>query len=264
MPFIDSLLKKAVSQDGVREEPLGSNKGPKVTEFQRRAGYSFPVPWCMCFLYWCIDEVCIDLEIENPTMRTGDCDTFLNWGHKVGLVHNEPAVGDLGFVMKSEHDAVHVFLVTDVKGSVIHTIEGNTNNDGNREGYRVCARTRSVKPTFKFVRVADVMAKPVPAETFELVGPSGSLGDLEAMHGTAWAPIRKISKALGMKSGATTLPVNDPDISWDAEDQTVTVKGKAVPGQVMLKDGVSYVPIRKLAACLGYQVSVQGRTIRLS
>jgi len=264
MSFIDALLKKAASQDGVREEPLGSNRGPKVTEYQRRAGYSFPVPWCMCFLYWCIDEVCIDLEIDNPTKRTGDCDTFLSWGAKAGFAHDKPAIGDLGFVMKSEHDAVHVFLISDINGSVIHTIEGNTNNDGSREGYEVCTRTRTLKPSMKFVRVADAMSKPVPAETFELVGPGGSIDKLDAMHGTAWAPVRKAAKALGFRSGGKTEAVADADIAWDAEDQAVTIKGKAVPGQVMLKDGVSYVPIRKLAEALGFQVSVQGRTIRLT
>ena len=67
MSFTEKLIEKAKSQVGVQEEPNGSNSGPKVKEYQRRAGYSFPVPWCMCFLYWCIDEVCIDLEIENKS-----------------------------------------------------------------------------------------------------------------------------------------------------------------------------------------------------
>jgi hypothetical protein len=114
MSFVEQLIRIAESQIGVQEEPKGSNTGKTVKEYQRRAGYSSPVTWCMCFLYWCIDEVCIDLDIENEAKRTGECDTFVNWRRSKGIERQTPAAGGLGFVMKSEHDAVHVFLVTSI------------------------------------------------------------------------------------------------------------------------------------------------------
>lgn len=264
MSFVKELIKKAESQIGVQEEPKGSNTGKSVKEYQRRAGYSSPVPWCMCFLYWCIDEVCIDLEIENEAKRTGDCDTFLNWGKSKGIEHQTPEVGDFGFVMKSERDAVHVFLVTGIEGAVLHTVEGNTNDYGSREGYEVCRRRRTLKPTHRFVRVADAMAKPVPTEMFKMIGPDGKeICELEAMRGVAWAPVRKVALAVGMKVGGVIKPLSDADIGWDSEDRTVLINGQAVPGQVLLRDSQSYVPIRKLATVLGFDVNVDCKMVVL-
>ena len=109
------------------------------------------------------------------------------------------------------------------------------------------------------------MEAPVVSESFSLVGPNGQqIDSLDAMHGVAWAPVRKVAKAVGMKVAGVVQPVTDADITWDNEDQAVSIKGHDVPGQVMLKDGVSYVPIRKLASVLGFGIEVTGQTIKLT
>ena len=46
---------------------------------------------------------------------------------------------------KSSSDWIHTGLGFDMKDGVFQTIEGNTNNDGSRNGYEVCQRTRTVK-----------------------------------------------------------------------------------------------------------------------
>jgi hypothetical protein len=55
--------------------------------------------------------------------------------------------GSLFLERRSPTDWVHTGIVIDidiVKGT-FYTIEGNTNDEGNREGYEVCKRTRGFK-----------------------------------------------------------------------------------------------------------------------
>ena len=47
--------------------------------------------------------------------------------------------------MKTQFDWVHTGIVIGVDGDLIHTIEGNTNDEGSREGFEVCLRRRNFK-----------------------------------------------------------------------------------------------------------------------
>ena len=53
--------------------------------------------------------------------------------------------GDVFLLVKTSHDWTHTGIVTALEGSWIHTIEGNTNDEGSREGYEVCKRMRNLK-----------------------------------------------------------------------------------------------------------------------
>ena len=53
-----------------------------------------------------------------------------------------------GTVFLSRHTATdwtHTGLITRAAAEAFQTIEGNTNDEGSREGYEVCARTRGFK-----------------------------------------------------------------------------------------------------------------------
>ena len=43
-----------------------------------------------------------------------------------------------------EMDWTHTGIVTKVEGKMVHTIEGNTNDEGSREGFEVCQRIRNL------------------------------------------------------------------------------------------------------------------------
>jgi hypothetical protein len=45
-------------------------------------------------------------------------------------------------VRRTDADWQHVGIVTATEPDAFHTIEGNTNDDGSREGYEVCERVR--------------------------------------------------------------------------------------------------------------------------
>ncbi len=46
---------------------------------------------------------------------------------------------------RTPDDWTHVGIVTEAADGSFKTIEGNTNDEGSREGYEVCARNRGYK-----------------------------------------------------------------------------------------------------------------------
>lgn len=132
-------LYYARTQIGISEEPKGSNWGSRVAEYLRAAGYGSPQPWCAAFVYWCFQQAASELGVKNPVPKTGYCPTLY-----AGLQQRQrPAAGDLFFVhSKSLGRLSHVGFVEAVGESIVQTIEGNTNDEGDREGYEVCRRKR--------------------------------------------------------------------------------------------------------------------------
>jgi len=154
----DLALQIAQGQIGQKEEPTGSNKGPMVNEYLKAAGLNPGYAWCQAFVYWCYNEAAKKMNIPNPMVRTAgvyDC-----WNRTVSrngvtkllkpLVMNKPGLlmpGDQ-FILTFGRQAGHTGLVERVdisaKGAVIHTIEGNSNSNGGREGYEVARHTRNI------------------------------------------------------------------------------------------------------------------------
>ena len=51
---IEDAVKFALSVVGTKEQPPGSNDGPKIHDWCKAAGYELPVPWCGCFVNACL------------------------------------------------------------------------------------------------------------------------------------------------------------------------------------------------------------------
>src|ERR1044072_1728643 len=194
------------------------------------------------------------MGVENTILRAGDCDPLRHWANRNDCLFSSPQPGDLGLVMRTPSDATHIFLVESVSGGSMTTIEGNTNNDGSREGYAVVQRQRNVKPSSLFIRPSMEIAPQAAAQQMSMLGPDGTeIAKMDVVNGSSRAPIRIISKAYGFKGGAA---VTDATIGWDEEDQGLQIGGKVFPEQVLVIDGVSYVPVRKLADFLGWTVNL--------
>lgn len=257
--MIEETLNVARSQIGQKEVPKGSNRGPMVTQYQRVTGYTFDVPWCLCFLYWCAEQAARNLGSSNPLLRTGDCDTILRWGRERDIVFTEPKVGDFGLVMASETDATHIFVVEKITGAKMTTIEGNTNNDGSREGYAVLRRSRNLAPRYRYLRWGALAE--APSKTYSLSVNGQSLGEVQAIRGVTRAPVRTTAVAMG---------IGNAEIAWDDEGQGVAIRGKLLPSAVLLKDGVSLVPLRELVTFVGtvlnkpFNITVAGTSISVN
>lgn len=140
-------LEIAITQIGVEEVPRGSNWGPQVSEYLKSVGINFEASWCMAFVYWCV----IKSTTTNRLIKTGG---VLNQWNKVNasLKKETPLAGDI-FIMDFGKGLGHTGFVESVEGELIHTIEGNTNDTGSREGYEVCRRKRKIASCVGFIRL---------------------------------------------------------------------------------------------------------------
>ena len=91
------------------------------------------------------------LKIPNPLKKTGG--VLAQWNALApSLKKTIPIAGDI-FIMDFGKGVGHTGFVEKVEGLNIHTIEGNTNEDGSREGYAVCRRTRKITGIKGFIRI---------------------------------------------------------------------------------------------------------------
>lgn len=140
--FEDELIKQAGSQLGVTEA-TGHNDGVAVEKYLASVGLGKGYSWCMAFVYWCAKQAALKLGITNPLLQTGG--VKVEWDSKRGTKLSVPRQGSQFFIVHGDGTG-HTGIVTGVlQGGDFHTIEGNTNSDGSRNGTQVLRRTRNVK-----------------------------------------------------------------------------------------------------------------------
>lgn len=153
----NSLLREALnvvkSQIGVRESPPNSNRGKEVNEYLKSVGLSANLgnyPWCMAFIYWCFNKASQNLNKPNPLVKTGG--VLRQWNEttcakiKTSDAVNNPSLIKPGFVFIRSYGNGngHTGIITAINGGYIYTIEGNSNNNGTREGIGVFELRRKI------------------------------------------------------------------------------------------------------------------------
>lgn len=133
------------------QEATKHNDGPWVEAIQRLTGNAKGDAWCASFVTMVLD---IAYRGKNPLARSASCDVLLEDARKKGWLADRPQVGDVFLVMKSPTDAIHTGVVTSVGVLSVKTVEGNTNDDGSRDGYGVFARERKMAG-LSFIRVPE-------------------------------------------------------------------------------------------------------------
>ncbi|MFA9221023.1 MAG: CHAP domain-containing protein [Sediminibacterium sp.] len=140
-------LQIALLEIGKQEIPRGSNWGEHVQKYLASVGIHFPASWCMAFVYWCVRES----DVQNTLLRTGG--VLKQWNFIPAERKSQtPHCGDV-FILDFGKGLGHTGFVESVEGEIIHTIEGNTNDTGSREGYEVCRRTRKIAACKGFIRL---------------------------------------------------------------------------------------------------------------
>jgi hypothetical protein len=149
----------AISQLGVEENPRGSNWGAEIKEYLNSVGINFQASWCMAFVYWCVRECCAVTGEPNILVQTGGVlHQWNNIDDRYKLTGADLAqAGDI-FIMDLGKGLGHTGFVEGVEGNTLHTIEGNTNDTGSREGYEVCRRTRKKSAIKGLIRIPDAIA----------------------------------------------------------------------------------------------------------
>jgi len=150
----NKALEIAISQIGKEENPRGSNwgkPGDPVPEYLASVSINFPASWCMAFMYWCYQKAADSLGLVNPMCKTGG--VLTGWGNRPRSQVRLPAVGDV-FVMDLGHGLGHTGIIEKIdEDGTLHTIEGNTNADGSRNGYAVERKVRHQgKPIIGYLR----------------------------------------------------------------------------------------------------------------
>lgn len=145
-------LEKAQSQNGIQEEPRNSNAGPAVEKYLKSVGLGKGFAWCMAFVYWSVKEACLELNVINPLTKTGGVLAMYN--AEPDLRVKDPEPGDI-FIMDFGKGTGHAgFVIKKLPNGKLQTIEGNTNDEGSREGYEVCIRNdRKISQMKGFLRI---------------------------------------------------------------------------------------------------------------
>jgi hypothetical protein len=149
-PLLKAVIRLAVNELGVAEDPPHSNRGDRVEEYLASVGLEPGNPWCAAFVYWCFGEAAHQVNQANPLVRTGHCMTHWNetTGKKIRArdAQNDPALIRPGHIFVINHGGGrgHTGIVTETTGGFIYTVEGNSNPAGSREGLGVFCLSRKI------------------------------------------------------------------------------------------------------------------------
>lgn len=142
----------AHAQQHLREHPReigGQNRGPWVRLYMN-GNEGVQWAWCAGFACFCLKQACDSLKVNLPIVPSFSCDSLAASAKERERFLEEPPAsgrgritpGSVFLVRRTPTDWVHTGIVVLAEEEVIRTVEGNTNDDGSREGYEVCARTR--------------------------------------------------------------------------------------------------------------------------
>lgn len=134
-------------------ELYNANLGPWVRAYMD-GNEGRPWAWCMGFVQTILDQAFTTVggQFTSLMPKSYSCDVVGQHGKTTGrlitypIVRTDPSMvrpGDVFLVLKSPGDWTHTGLIIEVDDGFFHTIEGNTNDEGSREGFEVCQRIRN-------------------------------------------------------------------------------------------------------------------------
>lgn len=141
---------------GMKEKP--GNMGFIDDWFENRmksVGFTPGHAWCAYFAELCFREALPDKSAElDKLFSAGTVQTFRNFRDAGYPISNVPRAGNLVIwqTMRGGNPQTtgHAGVVVDVVDQdTFHSIEGNTNDGGSREGYIVAKKLRNVVPNVK-------------------------------------------------------------------------------------------------------------------
>ncbi|ESQ14386.1 MAG: hypothetical protein N838_11810 [Thiohalocapsa sp. PB-PSB1] len=156
---------RAIAEQHLREHPIelgGANCGPWVRAYmdgnQGRAW-----PWCAGFVTFVLKQAAQIQGGSPPIKGSFSCDVLQRQAEQNGRFAEGRSIADLStgglgdccvfLVRRTSSDWTHTGFAMDMDRSTFATIEGNTNDDGVREGYEVCKRVRGGSK-IDFIKIA--------------------------------------------------------------------------------------------------------------
>lgn len=152
-PLVKAAVAFALTQEGIRERPLGTNRGPEVDKYLRAVGLTPSAgsfPWCVAFTFFCYMKGAEEVGVANPHVKTaGVLDHWNRARTAPGVVRitRAQATADTSLVKPGSLFIIdvggglgHSGMVVETTGGRMVTIEGNTNDNGSRNGIGVFKR----------------------------------------------------------------------------------------------------------------------------
>lgn len=153
-PQAEQIIKRAAWDLNLREMPWGSNNGGRLREVLKETEFKPGDPWCM---YWVV-AVMIDVfkgknNLPQSVLYTGSCQAAAEHAAELNKLSRSAATGCIFVLMNTAGHFHHAGFVTavDVYNGIIHTIEGNTNDNGSTEGYGVFYHKRNMSPLIRYI-----------------------------------------------------------------------------------------------------------------
>lgn len=161
-PIAKSLALRLVeilkAEEGVREVPANSNRGPRVQEYQAAtwlegSGWA----WCAAFICWGVKKLGEETALPFPRPRTAGAWDFERWaredakagGVKLFKPRQKILAGDIVIFTFS-----HIGLaIADERDGKVRTVEGNTSTSGSREGGGVYVQSRATSLIRSHIRL---------------------------------------------------------------------------------------------------------------
>jgi hypothetical protein len=140
----------ALSFQGQKEVPAGSNAGKFVEDCLRTVGLGKGFSWCCAYTHRVYQDASTLLKVPNPHPKTAGvlkCMQMAGAGRQIAkkdATDKNILSGYLG-IMDFGKGLGHIYIVVSVEGNDIYTIEGNTDAAGGRTGGQVLMRKRSLK-----------------------------------------------------------------------------------------------------------------------
>jgi hypothetical protein len=151
-------VKVALSQEGVKEHPFGSNSGPQVRVFQATTSLGGTGwPWCAAYVCWAYRVVGRRFSGWNTAYVPEYVAVAKAGKHGLSVVGASSVIpGDLAcFDWQGDGECDHIgIVVTKVKGGAFKCIEGNTSLGNDSNGGQVMLRDRNINSVGCFIRVS--------------------------------------------------------------------------------------------------------------
>ena len=156
-PLVDTLAKAIYyfAESHLIQHPRevgGQNRGPWVRLYTGgKEGTAWP--WCAAFVTYIIKQAAAACNVKSPIPGSFSCDELAKQAYPKARLFPQGktagyaiSAGDLFLIPKPGGGYQHTGIVTAVEPGrgTFWTIEGNTNDDGSREGYEVCKRVRLI------------------------------------------------------------------------------------------------------------------------
>jgi hypothetical protein len=134
------VVSIARAEIGVKEL-TGKNDGKRIAEYLVYTGIKVPAPYCASYVSWCFG-------------KAGYTQPKTAWSPSMfpaSRVAKEPKPADVFGIWFSEFKRIaHVGLVAEIRGEWLVTYEGNSNNNGSRNGDGVYQRLRHKRTISKY------------------------------------------------------------------------------------------------------------------